>query len=213
MPITSRSQLDELNETLRLLYLLFISSDDSQVVVDEANKVLDGPMAPLLRRNWRERWQIESSHKRFDAETAPLRLRLYTSHFHCKLLRDDYCDVLYNVANRLVRLVEGATTPQRLSDFTKNAAKALAEYLGLVEITIPPVDVLNMDMDGYLSPRDIAKRFSVPYDALRQRLQHWRLNNRDGWIENFERSPRQAKYVYQPRSVWPIIQALLSISE
>lgn len=51
--------------------------------------------------------------------------------------------------------------------------------------------------DSHLSSAKLAELFHVPHDPLRNRLNRWRKRNHSGWIENSERGPRDAKYLYR----------------
>lgn len=67
--------------------------------------------------------------------------------------------------------------------------------------------------DSYLTPGKLAELFNVRPDALRSRLNRWRARNHTGWIENAERGPREAKYLYRVGSVRPIIGEMKATSE
>lgn len=67
--------------------------------------------------------------------------------------------------------------------------------------------------DSHLSPAKLAELFSVPFDALRKRLERWRETNHAGWIENPERGPREAQYLYRVGAVQGIIDALKASGE
>lgn len=62
--------------------------------------------------------------------------------------------------------------------------------------------------DAHLSPAKLAEIFNVPADALRTRLNRWRAKHHDGWIENRERKPHEAVYLYRVRDVRPVIDNL-----
>lgn len=67
------------------------------------------------------------------------------------------------------------------------------------------------DGDVFMTPRDIAKRFRIPYDRLRKRLERWRRASmlaEGSYIENPDALPNQAKYCYNLRAVEPIIREL-----
>jgi hypothetical protein len=67
--------------------------------------------------------------------------------------------------------------------------------------------------DSHLSAAKLAEVFDLPADALRTRLNRWRVNNHTGWIENPERGPREAKYLYRVGSVRHVIDAMRATSE
>jgi hypothetical protein len=69
-----------------------------------------------------------------------------------------------------------------------------------------------IDADSHLSPAKLAAMLDVPADALRTRLNRWRSQNHTGWIENPDRGPREAKYLYRVGSVRSIIAALQATS-
>ena len=66
--------------------------------------------------------------------------------------------------------------------------------------------------DSHLSHSKLAEIFGLPMDALRTRLNRWRAKNDTGWIENPDRKPREAKYLYRVGSVRPVIDALRATS-
>ena len=53
-----------------------------------------------------------------------------------------------------------------------------------------------------------AKRFRVPGDALRKRLDRFRDESDRGYETVTNRGQRKPKYLYKLESVWPIIQSL-----
>ena len=59
--------------------------------------------------------------------------------------------------------------------------------------------------DSHVSPTKLAAIFGVPADPLRTRLRRWRAQNHTGWIENTERGPREAKYLYRVGAVRDIL--------
>lgn len=63
---------------------------------------------------------------------------------------------------------------------------------------------------GFWSPKDIADRFGVPYDALRARLTRWRKKHAAGWMEvpAGERGPNDPRALYQLSAVKPVIADL-----
>jgi hypothetical protein len=93
----------------------------------------------------------------------------------------------------------------------ETAAPTAAEQ-GQSNATAPPAPP-SVDNDSHLSPTRLAKLFKVPSDALRKRLDSWRAKNHTGWIENPERAPREAKYLYRVGSICSVIAALKASSE
>ena len=71
-----------------------------------------------------------------------------------------------------------------------------------------------IDDDSHLSPVKLAKIFRVDAEPLRKRLGRWRRpNNYNGWIENQDRKPNEAKYLYRVGAVRHIIDNLKTSSE
>lgn len=60
---------------------------------------------------------------------------------------------------------------------------------------------------------DLAKRFGVPADNLRQRLKRWMKTHDDGWKEVNDRRPREPKYLYKVSAVMHIIEELQASGE
>lgn len=61
---------------------------------------------------------------------------------------------------------------------------------------------------AYLSPRDLADEFGVPFDALRMRLNRFRGQNHKGWIENPNRGSREPEFLYQVKAIQMIVHEL-----
>ncbi len=59
---------------------------------------------------------------------------------------------------------------------------------------------------GYLSPAELAEQHGLDSEALRKRLERWRRKHMDGWIENTERKPTEAQFLYAPSVVESVIQ-------
>ncbi len=62
--------------------------------------------------------------------------------------------------------------------------------------------------EGYLSSRDLAKRFHVPEESLRKALQRWRRKNDKGFIESADRRAHAPTYLYSIVAVWSIVEGL-----
>jgi len=60
---------------------------------------------------------------------------------------------------------------------------------------------------GWLSPADIAKKYGLNQDSLRKRLDRFRRNHADGWMEvpNSERTQRGPKYLYREDAIKSVI--------
>lgn len=65
--------------------------------------------------------------------------------------------------------------------------------------------------DEQVTPFKLAERLGISADskareALRKRLEKWRNENKNGgWIEVADPKPRQPRYLYPLRTVWPIV--------
>ena len=71
----------------------------------------------------------------------------------------------------------------------------------------------SLDDDGaFLSVADLAKRYGIPKDALRKRLDRFRKTNHDCYKEvaDGERKPREPRYLYQLGAVRHIVQEMAS---
>jgi hypothetical protein len=69
--------------------------------------------------------------------------------------------------------------------------------------------------DEPVSPSKLADRLGIPPSdknarrALSKRLERWRTANRSGgWIEVADPKPREPRYLYPLRTVWPIVEDL-----
>jgi DNA-directed RNA polymerase subunit RPC12/RpoP len=67
--------------------------------------------------------------------------------------------------------------------------------------------------EGWYTHDLLAKTFSVGKDALRKRLDRYREHALNGWEVNKDRRPREAKYLYQFRSVKTIVEELRASSQ
>lgn len=78
--------------------------------------------------------------------------------------------------------------------------------IGLLLDSASPVGFLA----GRASVRELAERYSLPYDATRARLDRWRHNNAEGWMEvsATERGSRDPKYLYEVAAVQSVIKDL-----
>ena len=75
----------------------------------------------------------------------------------------------------------------------------------------PPLPLV--DDEARLSPAELADRYAVPKDALRQRLDEWRKKHHEGWYEVTDRKPREAQYIYRVGSVRHIIEQMQATSQ
>ena len=71
----------------------------------------------------------------------------------------------------------------------------------------------NLDQDAWYTHSSLADHFGVPREALRKRLDRFRGSHLDGWKENTDRRPREAKHLYQLKVVLPVIEEMLPSSE
>ncbi len=88
-------------------------------------------------------------------------------------------------------------------------AAAVAQPIAKQE-EIPPAILPVADDMAWWSPRDLADKHSLPREALRKRLQRWRRNHADGWMEvsRSERKAHDPKFLYQPPAVQVIIDRM-----
>ena len=66
------------------------------------------------------------------------------------------------------------------------------------------------DLAGWSSARGLAEKYNLSYDKLRTRLERWRHNNAEGWMEvsATERGSRDPKYLYELAAVQQVITKL-----
>ncbi|GMV79774.1 MAG: hypothetical protein AMXMBFR7_09580 [Planctomycetota bacterium] len=67
--------------------------------------------------------------------------------------------------------------------------------------------------NGYFSSTDLAMRHGLDSEALRKRLERWRKENGEGWIETPNRKSRQPAATYQESAVWAVLKALKARKE
>jgi hypothetical protein len=84
--------------------------------------------------------------------------------------------------------------------------------LGEASSSSTPSNVALDEQAWYTHDR-LAPAFNVGKDALRKRLDRYREHNMNGWKENDDRRPREAKYLYRLRDVKGIIQELRASSQ
>jgi len=63
---------------------------------------------------------------------------------------------------------------------------------------------------GFKSATDLATEHGLPCEALRHRLQRWRKQNGQGWMEvsSSERGPRDAQFLYRPDAVAEVVNSM-----
>ena len=83
----------------------------------------------------------------------------------------------------------------------------------LADSSDAPASSVAVSDDALLTSTKLAETFGVPADALRSRLNRWRKTHHNGWIENTERGPRDAKYLYCVGAVRTVIDDLKAASE
>lgn len=66
----------------------------------------------------------------------------------------------------------------------------------------------SISPDAFLAPRDMARTFGLPYEALKKRLERFRRKNHNGWIQNMDARNNEAGYTFQVSAVMPIIAAM-----
>ena len=74
----------------------------------------------------------------------------------------------------------------------------------VVEIKTPQIEPA-LDPTLYITARDIATKFDIPYDSLRQKLIRWQRNHFDDFKEATDRKPREAKYLYRVGAVIELV--------
>ena len=70
-------------------------------------------------------------------------------------------------------------------------------------------DLTQVGDDSALSPAELAKRFGVPYAALRKRLERLRSQDHDCFIEVSNRKPKEAQYLYKVGHVRKTIEGMI----
>jgi DNA-directed RNA polymerase subunit RPC12/RpoP len=84
---------------------------------------------------------------------------------------------------------------------------------GLREAPSSSPSNVTLDEQGWYTHDLLAKTFSVGQDALRKRLGRYREHALNGWKENEDRRPREAKYLYQLRAVKTLVEELRASSQ
>ena len=69
-------------------------------------------------------------------------------------------------------------------------------------------ELLPEKIEGWYSQPDLAKKYNVPEDALRKRLERFRHQHDDGWQEMPNPRANEAKYIYRGDAVMNIIKGL-----
>jgi hypothetical protein len=86
-----------------------------------------------------------------------------------------------------------------------------------VEPATPAAEVATLstplDHDAWYTHDRIAKALGLNRELLRKRLDRFRRSNLDAWKVNDDRRPREPKYLYQPRRIRDILNALHASSE
>jgi hypothetical protein len=72
---------------------------------------------------------------------------------------------------------------------------------------------MTLDEEALYTHYRLAEIFNVGKDALRKRLTRYRKRNLNGWKENEDRRPREAKYLYKLKDVRGIISELQASSQ
>jgi len=72
---------------------------------------------------------------------------------------------------------------------------------------------VTLDEHAWYTHDRLAATFNMGKDALRKRLDRFRERNMDGWKENPDRRPREAKYLYRLKDVKGVIQELRASSQ
>jgi hypothetical protein len=126
-------------------------------------------------------------------------------------------DALLALIAELVRMAEEGTTTFLKEKFTSQVRDALGVYLSLRGYRVSAKGRHGSKRtglpQGYTgqekeSASGWAKRFRVPGDALRKRLDRFRDESDRGYETVTNRGQRKPKYLYKLESVWPIIQSL-----
>lgn len=63
---------------------------------------------------------------------------------------------------------------------------------------------------GFRSARDLANEHDLPPEPLRRRLERWRKQNGDGWVEvpSSDRRPNEARFLYRPDAVTEVLDSM-----
>ncbi|MEN6334079.1 MAG: hypothetical protein ABFE01_07435, partial [Phycisphaerales bacterium] len=73
----------------------------------------------------------------------------------------------------------------------------------------PPANAtLRTPAGGPFSPADLATMYGVPAEPLRKRLRTFQAQNPGCAVENPDRKPREAKWLYRLDDVLPVVEAL-----
>jgi len=70
-----------------------------------------------------------------------------------------------------------------------------------------------LDEKAWYTHDRLAEIYGVGKDALRKRLDRYRSHNLNGWKVNEDRRPREPKFLYELRSVRPIIEEFRASSQ
>lgn len=85
---------------------------------------------------------------------------------------------------------------------------------GLHEASSPSIPSnMTLDEQALYTYDRLAEIFNVGKDALRKRLDRYRKHNLNGWKDNEDRRPREAKYLYRLKDVRSIISELQASSQ
>lgn len=90
--------------------------------------------------------------------------------------------------------------------FRQNAA--VEELAKLVPLSRPAPLPPPITVGSMMTPAALAEKHDVPAEALRKRLERWRLDHDSGYMELKDRKPRDPHYVYQEDVVMSVIQSL-----
>ena len=72
--------------------------------------------------------------------------------------------------------------------------------------------VLSGSVGCAAGPRALAKKHGVPVDPMRKRLERWRRDHRDCFMNNAARGPGEPEFVYWEQEVISVIEALKTSS-
>lgn len=79
---------------------------------------------------------------------------------------------------------------------------------GLTKAHASQGDTVRTPAGGPFSPSDLATMYSVPAEPLRKRLRTFQSENPGCAVENPDRKPREAKWLYRLDDVLPVIESL-----